>query len=52
MFLLVPAHTGCAGQNPDCCKTVVCVMMMMFADRCWHIKIEGVYPAAVLSDVY
>ena len=25
MFLLVPAHLGCPGQNPESRKTVVCV---------------------------
>jgi len=25
MFLVVPAHTGCPGQNPESRKTVVCV---------------------------
>jgi len=25
MFLLVPAHPGCTGQNPQSRKTVVCV---------------------------
>ena len=25
MFLLVPAHPGCPGQNPESRKTVVCV---------------------------
>ena len=25
MFLLVPAHPGSPGQNPESCKTVVCV---------------------------
>ena len=25
MFLLVLAHLGCPGQNPESCKTVVCV---------------------------
>jgi len=24
MFLLVPAHPGCPGQNPESCKMVVC----------------------------
>jgi len=24
MFVLVPAHSGCPGQNPQSCKTVVC----------------------------
>jgi len=28
MFLLVPAHPGCPRQNPDSCKTVVCVCML------------------------
>ena len=25
MFLLIPAHLGCPGQNPKSRKTVVCV---------------------------
>jgi len=25
MYLLVPAHPGCAGQSPESCKTVVYV---------------------------
>jgi len=25
MFLLVPAHPGCPGQNPESHKTAVCV---------------------------
>jgi len=25
-FLLVPAHPGCPGQNPESRKTVVCVL--------------------------
>jgi len=30
MFLLVPAHPGCPGQNPQSRKTVVCVCMSPF----------------------
>jgi len=26
MFLLVPAHPGCSGQNPESCKTVIVVV--------------------------
>jgi len=31
MFLLVPAHPVCPGQNPESCKTVVfvCVVLMV-----------------------
>jgi len=29
MFLLVPAHPGCPGQNPQCHKTDVCVCALM-----------------------
>ena len=25
MFLLIPAHLGCPGQNPESCKMVMCV---------------------------
>jgi len=28
MSLLVPAHQGCPGQNPERCKKVVCVFMV------------------------
>jgi len=24
MFLLLLAHPGCPGQNPESCKTVIC----------------------------
>ena len=29
MFLLVPAHTGCPGQNPESHKTVVVVVVVV-----------------------
>jgi len=29
MFVLVPAHTGCPGQNPENYKMVVCVCEIM-----------------------
>jgi len=29
MFLLVPAQPGCPGQNPESCKMVVCVCMLL-----------------------
>jgi len=32
MFLLVPAHLGCTGQNPSSCKMVVCVILSYVAD--------------------
>jgi len=28
MFLLVPAHPGCPGQNPESCKMVVVVVVV------------------------
>ena len=40
MFLLVPAHPGCPGQNPKSCKTVVCVCVCvcvtLLALALWH----------------
>jgi len=30
MFLLVPAHSGCPGQNPESCKLVVCVCVCVY----------------------
>jgi len=43
MFLLVPAHPGCPGQNPKSHKTVVCVCVCMhvgprYLARCVNIK--------------
>jgi len=32
MFLLVPAHLGCPGQNPESHKTVVCVCVIIMAN--------------------
>jgi len=29
MFLLVPAYPGCRGQNPQSCKTVMCVCVSL-----------------------
>jgi len=29
MFLLVPAHSGCPGQNPQSRKSVVCVCVYL-----------------------
>jgi len=34
MFLLVPAHPGCPGQNPKSLRTVVCVCVCVRA--CVH----------------
>jgi len=31
MSVPVPAHPGCPGQNPDSCKTVVCVSFNLYA---------------------
>ena len=36
MFLLVPAHPGCPGQNPQSRKTVVCVCV-------WHFQHKLAY---------
>jgi len=37
MFLLVLAHLGCPGQNPESCKTVVCVWVCVcVSDYCGH----------------
>ena len=30
MLLLVPAHPGCPGQNPEICKMAVCVCVSVF----------------------
>jgi len=33
MFLLVPSHPGCPGENPESCKIVVlCVYVSSFGD--------------------
>jgi len=32
MFLLVPAHPCCPRQNPQSCKTVVCVCSCLWID--------------------
>jgi len=32
MFLLVPAHLGCRGQNPESRKMVVCVCVCVFCE--------------------
>jgi len=32
MFLLVPAHLGCPGQNPESCKMVVCMCVCTDSD--------------------
>jgi len=31
MFLLVPAHLGCPGQNPKSCKMVGCVYVCVLS---------------------
>ena len=43
MFLLVPAHPGCPGQNPQSCKTFVCV--------CVCANCELVYKFCYLGDL-
>jgi len=42
MFLLVPAHSGCPGQNLESCKTVACMcvhariyVQYMYLDSCY-----------------
>jgi len=30
MFLLVPAHSGCPGQNPESCKMAMCVCVFSY----------------------
>ena len=37
MFLLVPAHLGCPEQNPESCKTVVCVCVCALFLEFWFI---------------
>jgi len=39
-FLLVPAHPGCPGHNPDSCKTVVCVCVSLYNPN--HTSITAV----------
>jgi len=41
MFLLVPAHSGCPGQNPEsdklfCVYVCVCVCVCVCARACVH----------------
>jgi len=40
MFLLVPAHPGCPGQNPQSRKTVVCVCVCVQDDSLQLLKEE------------
>jgi len=34
MFLLVPAHLICPGENPESCKMVVCVCVCVCVRAC------------------
>ena len=46
MFLLVPAHPGCPGQNPKSRKTVVCVCVCLYAIASKRIE----YP--IILDIF
>jgi len=43
MFLLVPAHPGCPGQNPKSRKMVVCVCVcsMLHGSETWPVRKEN-----------
>jgi len=43
LFLLVPAHSGCPGQNPKSRKTVVCVYVCV-------IHYMSIFSQAELTD--
>jgi len=43
MFLLVPAHLGCPGQNPESHKTVVCVLSVVMVNFLHLLFFEGCF---------
>ena len=47
MFLLVPAHPGCPRQNPQSCKTFVCVCVCV----CVRANCELVYKFCYFGDM-
>jgi len=47
MFLLVPAHLGCPGQNPESHKMVVCVCVCMCACVCACVRASKLIRVAV-----
>jgi len=46
MFLLVLAHSGCPGQNPESCKAAVCVCVFYFI---LHVRTALVKPSPSCS---
>ena len=59
MFLLLPAHLGCPGQNPESRKTVVyvCVCgrgadcgLLMIMSVCWYVCMQA-YPRNCMSEL-
>jgi len=52
MFLLVPAHLGCLGQNPESRKTVVCLLhVFVCVDQLFLILYKELYYRHVYARV-